>query len=102
MEGAQDRKARLRALREAAQLGGTGEAEGDQAAAPDAEPTQEPVLKFRNYAVKDEKIKYEKARAVVAASSRAALLVALARCEEAWGRCCERRWRLRSPPSFSQ
>lgn len=53
MESAQDRKARLRALREAAQLAGGDE--DAQAAAPEAEPTQEPTLRFRNYAVKDEK-----------------------------------------------
>lgn len=42
-----DRKARLKALKEAA-------------AASKAE--EKPVLKFRNYSVKDEKIKHEKVR----------------------------------------
>ncbi|GAB4814876.1 hypothetical protein N2152v2_001922 [Parachlorella kessleri] len=62
MEGGQDRKARLKALREAAQL---ADGEVEQAAnGPEAEPTQEPVLKFRNYAVKDaEKIEFQKVEA---------------------------------------
>ena len=47
MESAQARKARLKALREAA-------AGADEADVPSAAP-EEPVLKFRNYAIKDEK-----------------------------------------------
>lgn len=43
---ADDRKARLKSLKEAAAAKDTGE--------------DKPVLKFRNYSVKDEKIKHEK------------------------------------------
>ena len=51
----------MQALREAAQL---ADGDGEQAATgPEAEPTQEPVLKFRNYAVKDaEKIEFQKVK----------------------------------------
>jgi hypothetical protein len=52
----------VQALREAAQLARGEEDQGN--GGPDAEPTQEPVLKFRNYAVKDaEKIEFQKASA---------------------------------------
>lgn len=72
MDSAQDRKARLKALRQAAELAGGGE-EGGQDAAPEAEPTQEPVLKFRNYAVKDEqKIQFTKARCAAGAEESSA------------------------------
>ncbi len=47
MESAEARKARLKALREAA-------AGADEADVPSAAP-EEPVLKFRNYAVRDQK-----------------------------------------------
>lgn len=70
MEDAAARKERLKALRAAAQLAGGGPGEGaaaaadeaprDEAAAQQAEP-EKPVLKFRNYSVKDEKnIQHEK------------------------------------------
>ena len=49
------RAARLRALREAAQLDTP-----DQTAPPSADGDAEPVLKFRNYVVKDDKISHEK------------------------------------------
>lgn len=49
------RAARLRALREAAQIDTP-----DQTAAPPADGDAEPVLKFRNYVVKDDQISHEK------------------------------------------
>ena len=53
----EDRKSRLKALREAA----ARKEEGD--AAPEQKDTEEPAtLKFRNYRVKDESIKHEKVR----------------------------------------
>ncbi len=56
MEDQAARAARLRSLREAAGLD-TGEQGSDGAAADSA---REPVLKFRNYSVKDDKITHEK------------------------------------------
>jgi coiled-coil domain-containing protein 12 len=63
MEDAQARRARLRALREeAASAPGGDEAAPAAAPAADAAP-EEPVLKFRNYAVKDDKrIAFERVR----------------------------------------
>lgn len=63
MEDAAARKARLKAMRQEAAAAAEGG--GDQAAAPPAEPpaevpAEEPVLKFRNYAVRDEKIEHKK------------------------------------------
>lgn len=59
MEGAEERRARLRAMREAALV-----AEGAPAGALASEPTGtdvEPVLKFRNYALAaEERIQHEK------------------------------------------
>jgi coiled-coil domain-containing protein 12 len=60
MEDAADRRARLKAIREAAAA--TGEAPGAGGDQPAAEP-EKPALKFRNYAVKDEnRIQHEKVR----------------------------------------
>lgn len=64
MEDAAARKARLKALREAAGADGDAAPQSTETAAPaaeDAEPS-EPVLKFRNYAVRDEKIEHAKVR----------------------------------------
>lgn len=52
------RAARLRALREAAQLDTP-----EQDAEPPAAANAEPVLKFRNYVVKDDQISHEKTAA---------------------------------------
>lgn len=54
-----DRKARLKALREAAAAEGAVEEPTTTSVEPTNEPA-EPVLKFRNYNVKDEKIEHEK------------------------------------------
>lgn len=71
MEEAAARRERLEALKQAAQLvdAGDGSAPAATAAAPPAaaedsqEPSGKPVLKFRNYVVKDEKhIQHEKVR----------------------------------------
>lgn len=60
MEDAVARRERLKALKQAAQLVETVDA---PAAAEAAQQPEKPVLKFRNYAVKDEKIQHEKVRA---------------------------------------
>jgi hypothetical protein len=63
MEDPAARRARLKALKEEAQAGGATPMDAAPAAAPArAEPpaTQEPVLKFRNYAVRDEKLEHQK------------------------------------------
>eukprot|EP00879_Flechtneria_rotunda_P015984 GHRR01016717.1.p1 GENE.GHRR01016717.1~~GHRR01016717.1.p1 ORF type:complete len:140 (+),score=46.00 GHRR01016717.1:529-948(+) len=61
MEDAVTRRERLKALKQAAQLAKSGR---DDAAAASAQqddpPAEKPLLKFRNYAVKDEKIQHEK------------------------------------------
>ena len=57
MEDQTARAARLRALREAAGLDTPEDAANGQAADANGE---EPVLKFRNYSVKDDKITHEK------------------------------------------
>lgn len=57
MEDKAARAARLRSMREAAGLD-TRQQDGDEAA-PDTN-TDDPVLKFRNYSVKDDKITHEK------------------------------------------
>lgn len=61
------RRARLKAIREAANVSGdANQADGGATGVDeanknkDAPPSQEPVLKFRNYAVRDEKIEHEK------------------------------------------
>lgn len=75
MEDAAARRARLKAMREAA------EAEGQAAqvpadTAPLAQPTdaaaapEEPVIKFRNYAPRDEKIVHEKVRFLAISNER--------------------------------
>lgn len=64
MDDAVARRERLKALKQAAQLVGTGEA----AAAEQVQQPEKPVLKFRNYAVKDEKIEHEKVRATINSS----------------------------------
>lgn len=61
MEDAAARKARLKALREAAAEGSAEVGAGDQQPA-SAEAAQEPVLKFRNYAVNDSELQHEQAR----------------------------------------
>lgn len=55
MEDAQQRKERLRALRAAA----AAEPEQPPAAQPAQQQPEEPVLKFRNYTVKDKKIEHQ-------------------------------------------
>jgi hypothetical protein len=69
MESAAARKERLKALKQAAQLiesggGDAAAAAGAPAAAQEAaaeQPAEKPLLKFRNYVVKDEKnIQHEK------------------------------------------
>lgn len=72
MEDAAARKARLKAMREEAAAAAEGG--GDQVAEPPAEvPAEEPVLKFRNYAVRDEKmIEFKKVWPVVLREARAA------------------------------
>lgn len=63
MEDAKARRERLKALKQAAQL---AEGSADDASAPasmEAEPEPEkPVLKFRNYQIKDQTIVSEQAR----------------------------------------
>lgn len=63
MDEAATRRARLKALREAAEaVDDQQRTQGAAAPTQDAvEPPKEPVLKFRNYAVRDEKIAHEKA-----------------------------------------
>eukprot|EP00878_Enallax_costatus_P007084 GHUV01007423.1.p2 GENE.GHUV01007423.1~~GHUV01007423.1.p2 ORF type:complete len:135 (+),score=49.96 GHUV01007423.1:500-904(+) len=56
MEDAVARRERLKALKQAAQLVESG----DGAAADEAQQPEKPVLKFRNYVVRDEKIEHEK------------------------------------------
>ncbi len=60
MEDAEARKERLKALRQAAEI---SREDGEDAAAA-APAVEEPVLKFRNYSVRDEKIAHEKVEAV--------------------------------------
>ncbi len=63
MESAAERKARLKALRQEAATAeeGTEAARPAAAAAPPASAAPEPpMLKFRNYAPRDEKIEHEK------------------------------------------
>lgn len=55
MEAAADRKARLKALKEAA---ASAEPSQTSTSAPSAQ-VDEPVLKFRNYAVKDTRIEHQ-------------------------------------------
>jgi hypothetical protein len=101
MEDAASRRERLKALKQAAQLveSGGGDAEA-VAAAPSAaqeaaaeQPAEKPVLKFRNYVVKDEKnIQHEKVRIPLARPVRCtvdtgALLPSLARLTLCWVMC---------------
>ena len=58
MEDAVARRERLKALKQAAQL----VVDGAGAAAEEAPQPEKPVLKFRNYVVRDEKIEHEKVR----------------------------------------
>eukprot|EP00775_Hariotina_reticulata_P011163 gene11163-11313_t len=58
MEDAAARRERLKALKQAQQLIEANYA--DAAAAQDSQPAEKPVLKFRNYVPKDEKIDHEK------------------------------------------
>lgn len=68
MEDPAERKARLKALKAAAALA-EGGAEEDGGAAEEPEPEAAPTLKFRNYAVKDEKnIVFERVRRRVCVS----------------------------------
>jgi len=67
MEDPAARRARLKALRDAANASDTAQqpeaaATGAQEASKQASDSQEPVLKFRNYAVRDDKIEHEKVR----------------------------------------
>lgn len=66
METAEQRKQRLKAMRQAAQEAeGTdapGTTAGDDATAVADHNGAAPVLKFRNYALRDDKIEHEKAR----------------------------------------
>lgn len=55
----EDRKARLKALREAAARKEQG---NDASQEEDTAPTEGSTLKFRNYRVKDESTKHEKVR----------------------------------------
>ena len=79
MEDAATRRARLKAIRDAA--GGAepaGEAPADAVpAAKDAPPTEEPVLKFRNYAVRDDKIAHEKVSLITSCGASHSLQSAL-------------------------
>lgn len=61
MEDPASRKERLRALREAARLADDQPHQAEQAE--QAQPTEEPVLKFRNYVPRDDKIDHEKVEA---------------------------------------
>jgi len=66
MEDTAERRARLKAIREAANASGEAEQPegghvGGNKARDDYPNSQEPALKFRNYAIRDEKIGHEKA-----------------------------------------
>lgn len=64
MEDAATRRARLKAIREAAEALEGAELHPAETEAPvpeDKAVDEEPVLKFRNYAPRDEKIAHEKA-----------------------------------------
>ena len=58
MEDAVARRERLKTLRAAADVSGTAQPTAEQ-----AEP-EKPVLKFRNYAVRDKKIEHDKVRII--------------------------------------
>jgi coiled-coil domain-containing protein 12 len=60
MEDAAARRERLKALKQAQQLIEANDA--DAAAAQEGQQAEKPVLKFRNYVPKDEKIDHEKVR----------------------------------------
>lgn len=67
MEDAKARRERLKALKQAAELAGGANADG--AAADSQEPAPEPekpVLKFRNYQIKDQSIAAEQVRVATA------------------------------------
>ena len=68
MESAAERRERIKALKEAAKLAdqsgaadGAGEAAAGPAAGGAAPDPEKPVLKFRNYVVKDQRIEHEQA-----------------------------------------
>lgn len=61
MEDAVARRERLKALKQAVQL-----AEDSGAAAEQTKQAEKPVLKFRNYVVRDDKIEHEQVRPIQA------------------------------------
>jgi hypothetical protein len=68
MEDAATRRARLKAIKSAAEaMEGTGQPDAEADAVPPAsKPSDaEPTLKFRNYAPRDEKIAHEKASRLI-------------------------------------
>ncbi len=60
METAEQRKQRLKAMREAAEVAEGGDAPATMDHQPTTENSAPPTLKFRNYALRDEKIEHEK------------------------------------------
>ena len=70
MEDAKERRERLKALKQAAALVGEAGDDGPSSTTAAAEPDK-PVLKFRNYTVKDPSIAHETVRARVRVRLRA-------------------------------